>query len=248
MDSELSAGTSRLIAHFRSHGISTDPDEWQAAVEAYMPELDAATALLPKAVETLDNLQGDLRERLLAAFTSSPENNFFEKKYDAFQTDLVMDIFEDKPVPLTVFRLFLWTLKYDAMQVASKLAEDDNHGPLPADWRLWLAVGTADVITFQHHKIKTEREKIKEQLLATTQTPEVLSELLNAAAALDEKVARFNQVLDLMGAEYSQTVMEINQYNEGNRDGSKNEMSISEVLNTEINEAYPKIVIPDFHI
>ncbi|OCT51373.1 hypothetical protein CLCR_08984 [Cladophialophora carrionii] len=246
----------RVRAYLRSTHYPPEDFNLEAETEAFQATVTVMAATMPKLVETLDNLQGELTKEVCNSFKSSEPHVFFKNKYHTFLEDMMLDIFHDKPPQLSAFNLFLWTLQYEAKQTAGLLSGRDDHGPLPPSWRSWVVVMLSNTLVFQHHKLTTEKENVKQWTLDIFTSVndarianEVPGTLLHQTwKNVYDRVQDFNRILTFMSIGHSNLMAEIDRQEGGEVGKSGPRKPIHAVLGQEITKADPKIMIPDLAI
>jgi hypothetical protein len=247
-----------MRAYLRSIQYPLEEFNLVAESEAFQAANTAMAAKMPKLVETLDSLQGELSHELDTGLRAPECHKFFDNKYHTFLEDMMLDIFHDKPPQLSAFNLFLWTLQYEAKRNAGRLLERDDHGPLPAKWRTWVVVMLANVLVFQQHKITTDKEELLQQIQETSPPIDLVLVANNALWVgtslhqtwnnVYDRVQDFNRILTFMSLRHFNLIAETNQYAGGEVRQVGRRRSIREVLEEEIKQTCPRIEIPDLAI
>jgi hypothetical protein len=248
----------RMRAYLRSIQYPLEEFNLVAESEAFQAANTAMAAKMPKLVETLDSLQGELSHELDTSLRAPECHKFFDNKYHTFLEDMMLDIFHDKPPQLSAFNLYLWTIKYEAKRNAGRLPERDDRGPLPAKWRTWVVVMLANVLVFQQHKITTDKEELQQQIQEPSPPIDlvlVANNMLWVETSLHQtwknvydRVQDFNRILTFMSLGHFNLMAETNQYAGGEVRQDGRRRSIREVLEEEIKQTYPRIEIPDLAI
>ena len=208
---------------------------------------------MPKLVEVLDGIQEDLRRKVYASFQLANPTPYFRNKYHTFIEDILLDLHQKNPPQTTTYKLYLWTLKYEAKHNLGTLEGNDAHGPLPSGWKAWVVMMLANILVFQHYKLTSQKDAVLdyfEQMFVVNDPPFVISKVPGTAMQVTwqenyERVRDFNRILSFMAAGY-QSVFGVTQGDSAAFQQRARPKTIYEILKEEVDKMYPKIGLIGF--